>query len=101
MLSTLIDASVLPDSVPARDAALMQRLQEEIDLLHDDASGTLYRFAIANDAGELYRTVLVFGFQKRNRVLRVLREMGYRESGSRPDRQLDAVFLPAEASGAQ
>lgn len=87
MLSTL-----LPAALPARDAELIQRLEEEVDLLTSDGSGTLYRFAIANDAGELYRTVLVFGLEKRNRVLLVLRELGYRDGGPRPARPASSMW---------
>ena len=70
-----------------------RRLEKEIDALASDASGTLDRLAIANEDGDLYRPVLVFGFEKRNGVRHVFRELGYRDGGPRPYRQLDAVFL--------
>ena len=85
MLSTLLSAAV-----PAEDAELLQRLTEELDRFKGDGTDTLFRFAVANEAGELYRMVLVFGFHKRTRALR---ELEYQDGGARPDRQLDAVFL--------
>ncbi|ABM96791.1 hypothetical protein Mpe_B0010 (plasmid) [Methylibium petroleiphilum PM1] len=88
MLSTLLSAAV-----PAEDAELLQRLTEELDRFKGDGTDTVFRFAVANQAGELYRMVLVFGFYKRTRALELMQELGYHDGGPRPDRQLDAVFL--------
>ena len=88
MLSTLLSAPV-----PAEDAELLQRLSNELDQLKGDGTESLFRFAVANEAGQLYRMVLVFGFHKRKRALELMQELGYQDSGPRPERQLDAVFL--------
>lgn len=86
----------MPAAIPAGDAELMRRLDRELDLIGGDGSETLFRFAISNDAGELYRVVLVFGFQKRKRALELMDEMAYQNGGPRPARHLDAIFLPTQ-----
>ena len=96
MLSTL-----MPAAIPAGDAELMRRLDRELDMIRGDGTETLFRFAISNDAGELYRVVLVFGFQKRQRALELMREMGYQDGGPRPARHLDAVFLPPQEAAVE
>ena len=96
MLSTLMSAPV-----PAGDAELMRTLDRELDLIVGDGTETLFRFAISNDAGELYRVVLVFGFRKRQRALELMGEMGYQDGGPRPARHLDAVFLPTQRVAAE
>lgn len=42
----------------------------------------------------------MFGFQKRTRALELMREMGYRDIGPRPDRHLGAVLLPMKVATA-
>jgi hypothetical protein len=72
----------------------MQRLQQHLKDTIDDSTASLYRFAIANEAGTLYRLVIIFGHSERGRAVELLRQLGYRQHGPEPARGLDAVFHP-------
>jgi hypothetical protein len=88
MISTLYTRAV----VAVRDADLMHHLRQlrEPD---DLSTATMYRFGIVNDAGELYRLVIVFGVDERKAAVEVLQRLGYRQGGSNAERRLDAVYL--------
>ena len=89
MLSTLYAHADVPES----DAALLSRLRPLLPGVGEERTATMYRFAIANHAGAVYRLVIVFGEAKREHAIEALRQMGYRRSGPQPERGLDAVFL--------
>ena len=93
MLSTLYAHA----EVPERDVPLMLRLGQELKDGIDDSTASLYRFAVANDAGALYRLVIVFGHVQRGRAVELLLRLGYRQGGPEPERGLDAVFYPPRA----
>jgi hypothetical protein len=88
MLSTLYAHAEVPDS----DVELLSRLRPLLPGLSDERTATMYRFAIANHAGAVYRLVIVFGEAKRERAIEALRQMGFRQGGPQPERGLDAVF---------
>lgn len=90
MLSTLYAHA----AVPATDAELLHRLRPLLPEPIDESTATMYRFAISNEAGAVYRLVIVFGEAKRERAMAELAAMGYRRDGPRPERGLDAVFHP-------
>ena len=90
MLSTLYAHAEVPD----RDAHLMLWLSQQLKDAIDDSTASLYRFAIANDSGSLYRLVIIFGHSQRGRAVELLLQLGYRQSGPAPERGLDAVFHP-------
>lgn len=89
MISTLY----LNAAVSIRDEDLMYHLTQLADP-PEGSSATMYRLGIANDAGELYRLVIVFGLDERSAVMEMLRKQGYRRHGPHPERRLDAIFLP-------
>ena len=90
MLSTLYAHAEVPD----RDAHLMLRLGQQLKVTPDHSTASLYRFAIANDSGALYRVVIIFGHSERGRAVELLHRLGYRQHGPDPERGLDAVFHP-------
>ena len=55
MLSTLYAHAEVPD----RDAHLMLRLGQQLKDAPDHSTASLFRFAIANDSGALYRLVII------------------------------------------
>jgi len=90
MLSTLYAHAEVPD----RDAHLMLRLGQQLKDAPDHSTASLYRFAIANDSGALYRLVIIFGHAERQRAVQLLIQLGYRQRGPEAERGLDAVFHP-------
>ena len=92
MLSTLYAHAEVPES----DAELLSRLRPLLPGLSDErtasSTASMYRFAIANHAGAVYRLVIVFGEAKRERAIEALRQMGCRQGGPQPERGLDAVI---------
>jgi hypothetical protein len=90
MLSTLYAHAEVPD----RDAHLMLRLGQQLRDTIDHGTASLYRIAIANDAGAHYRLVIIFGHVERGRAVELLIQLGYRQGGPEPERGLDAVFHP-------
>ena len=92
MISTLYAKA----AVSARDSHLMHHLRQLAEP-PEEGTPTIYRLGIANDAGELYRLIIVFGLDERGSAVEVLRKHGYRQLGPDLHRGLDAIFLqPAE-----
>jgi hypothetical protein len=92
MISTLYAKAV----VSTRDRDLMHHLRRLTEP-PDEGTATIYRLGIANNAGELYRLIIVFGLDERCSAVELLRTHGYRQLGPNLERGLDAIFLqPAE-----
>lgn len=90
MLSTLYGQA----EVPPGDSELLRRLRHgHTD--RSDSTATMYRLGVTNDAGVIYRLVIVFGVVERKEVLELLKRMGYSQGEPQPERGLDAVFRPA------
>lgn len=89
MLSTLYGQA----EAPPGDSELLRWLRYGLTDRSDNTA-TMYRLGIANDAGAVYRFVIVFGVAEREQVLTLLERLGYSQGAPQPERGLDAVYRP-------